>query len=149
MRTRLSAALFLALTLTLYGCNEEDLGDPGDSVEDRQAAPEEVDTPLSADVEATETEGGITVVVEALSFPDQFVTVTAGQPVTFDNRDSVAHTVTAGTPDDSQDDAAGAFDTDLPAGGEVTITVDDPGTYPFFCEIHQGSTGRLVVRPAS
>ena len=150
MRTRLPLVLSAAAmaALALAGCDEEDLGDPSDSVEDRQAAPEEIDTPLSADDEASPTGAGPTVAVEAISFPDEPVTVTAGQPVTFDNQDSVAHTVTAGTPDDSEDDAAGAFDTDLPVGEQVTIVVDEPGTYPYFCEIHQGMTGRLVVEPA-
>lgn len=152
MPTRHLLVLFAAAALALAGCGEEDLGDPGDSVEDRQGAPEEIDTPLSVDDgtatdDATTAAGGTTIAVESISFPPS-TSVTAGEPVTFDNQDTVAHTVTSGTPDDATSEDAGLFDQDLPAGGEVTITVEEPGTYRYFCEIHQQMTGRLVVEPA-
>jgi plastocyanin len=64
--------------------------------------------------------------------------VTAGASFTVDNRDSVAHTVTA-------DD--GAFDVRVGGGSDAGVTApDEPGTYAFHCEIHPSMTGELVVR---
>jgi plastocyanin len=56
------------------------------------------------------------------------VTVSAGTKVTWTNSDDAAHTATAD--DDS-------FDTgDLDRGDSKTITLDEPGTYSYFCRFH-------------
>jgi plastocyanin len=56
------------------------------------------------------------------------VTVSAGTKVTWTNSDDAAHTATAD--DDS-------FDTgDLDQGDSKTITLDEPGTYSYFCRFH-------------
>lgn len=64
--------------------------------------------------------------------------VAAGSTITITNLDSSPHTLTA---------VDGAFDTGTLGQGEsVTITAPTtPGTYEFFCEIHPGMTGQLVV----
>lgn len=87
---------------------------------------------------------GPTVVVRDIAFQEETVSVQAGTPVTWENEDGVGHTVTSGTPDD----ATGVFDEELPAGEQVTITVDDPGTYAYWCKIHPNMTAELVVEPA-
>ena len=56
------------------------------------------------------------------------VTVSAGTKVTWTNSDDAAHTATAD--DDS-------FDTgDLDQGDSKTVTLDEPGTYSYFCRFH-------------
>jgi len=37
--------------------------------------------------------------------------------------------------------ASGALDT----GGQYVLTLDTPGTYPYFCTLHPRMTGRIVV----
>lgn len=66
-------------------------------------------------------------IVEFLYEPED-LTVTAGSTITWANSDNASHTATA-------DD--GSFDTgsiDLDQEGEVTL--DEPGTYAYFCEFH-------------
>ena len=53
--------------------------------------------------------------------------------MTVTNDDGAAHTLTA-------DD--GKFDTgDLDGGKQATITIDEPGTYAYHCDIHNYMTG--------
>ena len=66
------------------------------------------------------------------------ITVDAGQQVTFVNLDDEAHTATGAN-----------FDTGIMQPGQlVTITVDEPGSYPYSCQIHPVMTGQLEVRDA-
>jgi len=71
------------------------------------------------------------------------VTIDVGGTVTWSNDDSAAHTVTSGTPAIGPD---GYFDSSLfMAGTTFTITVNSPGTYPYFCIVHPWMTGSIVV----
>lgn len=169
MRTRALLTMATAGALVLTGCADEDVGAGDDrTVEDQAGAPAEPDgdddaaalelgspspevgaSSLPVDQPTSDAGAGTTVSVEAFSFPDEPITVSAGTPVTFVNQDDVNHTVTSGTPDDPPEPSSGVFDEDLPAAGEATITVDEPGTYPFFCEVHQDMTGELVVEESS
>ena len=151
MPARRLLTLSAVLALGLAGCAEGTDGS-GDTVEDVQGAPEEIPTSITASEDTTTADGdaaagGTTVAVENLAFPQRTI-VTPGQPVTFVNQDSVAHTVTSGLPEDGETEDQGLFDQDLPAGGEVTVTLDEPGTYRYYCEIHQQMTSRIVVEPA-
>jgi plastocyanin len=60
----------------------------------------------------------------------------AGAPITVENQDDFAHTVTA-------DD--GAFDVKLDPSATATITVAKAGTYAFHCKIHASMKGALTV----
>ena len=60
-----------------------------------------------------------------------------GEPITVTNDDGVVHTVTA---------AKGEFDTgDVAGGATAEIVVDRPGTYAYFCRIHQYMKGTIDV----
>ena len=64
------------------------------------------------------------------------ITVNAGQQVTFVNLDDEAHTATGAN-----------FDTGIMQPGQlVTITINEPGSYPYSCQIHPVMTGQLEVR---
>lgn len=77
------------------------------------------------------------VSIEAFAFTPSRVSVRAGTTVTFTNRDGFAHTVTA--KDRTYDSAT------LAEGETFTHAYDEPGTYPYFCAIHNSMTGSIVV----
>ncbi|MFP5370809.1 MAG: cupredoxin family copper-binding protein [Actinomycetes bacterium] len=75
------------------------------------------------------------------SFQPATLTVTAGDSVTWTNRDPVVHTATSTT---------GAFDSgDLAQGASYRVTFSEPGTYDYLCTPHPSMTGRIVVIPAA
>ena len=75
------------------------------------------------------------IAIQDFTFSPDPIQVVAGAPVTVTNRDGTTHTLTA---------TKGAFDTgDLGGGQSAQITVDRPGTYAYFCEIHQYMKGTL------
>ncbi len=124
------------LVLSLSGCGGDGTAEDGGTAE-----PVPTQTQPGSETAA----GGATVTVQDIAFQDQSVAVAVGVPATWVNQDDVAHTVTAGTPGSP----TGTFDEQLPAGGEVSITVDEAGTYAYFCQIHPNMTAELVVEPAA
>ena len=81
-------------------------------------------------------EGPPTVTVETFDFQPDPLVVPAGTTVTFLNEDAIDHTVTAGTRENPTPEV---FDGELPEQGSTfELTLDDPGTYDYFCEIHPG-----------
>jgi plastocyanin len=66
--------------------------------------------------------------ISDFKYMPETVTVSAGTQVTWTNSDDATHTATAD--DDS-------FDTgDLDKGDSKTITLDQAGTYSYFCKFH-------------
>ena len=89
--------------------------------------------------EAGKTEAKATrVSIEGLCFKPTVVHVEPGDTVTWVNNDPMAHAVTG---------AAQAFGdyTNLEPGRAVSHAFKDAGTYPYFCYIHPGMTGTVVV----
>jgi predicted secreted protein with PEFG-CTERM motif len=76
------------------------------------------------------------------------VTVDVGGVVTWSNDDTAAHTVTSGTPSDS--DSVGAmFDSSLlMAGLTFEQTFDEVGTVDYFCIVHPWMQGVVIVQEA-
>lgn len=71
------------------------------------------------------------------------VTITVGTTVTWSNDDTVAHTVTSGTPSGGPD---GIFDSGLfIAGTTFDYTFDESGTYDYFCMVHPWMKGTIQV----
>ncbi len=69
--------------------------------------------------------------------------VAVGQPLFFNNVDSVPHTVTAGTPDDP---ALDEFDSGLlTPGSNYALTFDEPGVYSLFCTLHPDMVASVTV----
>lgn len=79
-----------------------------------------------------------TIVIKNFSFSPGAIMVTPGERVKVVNRDSVAHTVTS---------SAHKFDTGNIAPGKSAVFTapQKAGTYPYYCNIHQYMTGKLVV----
>ncbi len=89
--------------------------------------------------EAQKTEmKGSRVVIDGLCFKPTVVHIVTGGIVTWVNKDPMVHAVTG---------AAQSFGdyTGLSPGQEVTHTFKEAGTYPYFCYLHPGMTGTVVV----
>jgi plastocyanin len=84
-------------------------------------------TPAAAAAAATTIKG----------FKFESVKAAPGATVTVTNADSEDHTFTA---------KDGSFGVNVPGGGQNSFAAPGaPGTYSFFCQIHPGMTGTLVV----
>ena len=85
------------------------------------------------------------VTVKTFDFQPDRIEVEAGETVSFVNKDSTTHTATAGTREEPD---PGTFDIELKEGDGGEVTLDEPGTYDFFCTIHEGPgmTAQIVVR---
>jgi plastocyanin len=83
-----------------------------------------------------------TVTISGSIFQPDTISVETGTRVTFVNEDMVQHTVTAGTPGDE----SGEFHEVLSGQDErAEVTLDDAGTYPYFCRVHPGMTATIEV----
>ncbi len=71
------------------------------------------------------------------------VTIHPGGTVTWENTDNAAHTATSGSPTDGPD---GVWDSSLMmVNGSYSVTLDDEGTYPYFCMVHPWMQGTVIV----
>jgi plastocyanin len=92
-----------------------------------------------------------TVTTKLLSFKPETLTVKAGTKVTWTAGDGIGHTVTTGTftvgSDDlrSEENPDGTIDMPLKKGEDVSYTFTKPGTYTYYCSIHKGMNGEVVV----
>ena len=76
--------------------------------------------------------------IQGMSFSPATITVSVGDTITFTNRDGAPHTATA---------ADGSFTTaTLRKGKSETVAFDSAGTFAFFCKIHPGMKGTIVVQ---
>jgi plastocyanin len=90
---------------------------------------------------------GVTVEMFDNAFEPAELTVAAGEPIVFDNVGQVIHNAI---------DVDGAWTTDLAVepGESDTVTIDEPGTYTFYCSLHAppdgsgGMAGTLTVTEA-
>jgi plastocyanin len=82
--------------------------------------------------------GGQLVTIEDYVYQPATITVAPGTTVSFDNEDSTAHTATSSD--------SGAFDTDaIQAGKSGTVTLDEAGTFSYYCVFHPFMKGKIVV----
>jgi plastocyanin len=80
--------------------------------------------------------------INAFAYDPQDLTVEVGYTVTWTNNDTVAHTVTAGTPDNP----TGEFDSGTIQPGETfSYTFDQAGTFDYYCTLHPDMTGSVTV----
>ncbi|CAI9831811.1 exported hypothetical protein [Nitrosopumilaceae archaeon] len=72
-----------------------------------------------------------------------WIAVKAGDTVTWNNTDTVSHTVTSGT---VRGGPTGAFDSGLlQSGGQFSVTLDEPGAYEYYCIIHPWVAGEVAA----
>lgn len=71
------------------------------------------------------------------------VSIMKGDTVVWKNKDTAAHTVTSGSPEDGP---SGIFDSSLLiGGGSFEHTFDSSGSYDYFCMVHPWMTGDVQV----
>jgi plastocyanin len=81
--------------------------------------------------------GGATVDISGFAFSPASVTVKVGESVTWTNKDSVPHTVTA---------ADGSFDSgSLAQGASFSFTFQKAGTYTYRCTVHPSMPTATVI----
>lgn len=80
---------------------------------------------------------GNSVSIASFAFSPQSLTVTVGTKVTWTNKDSTTHTVTAD---------GGAFNHMLSPGDTFSFTFTKAGTYQYHCSIHPSMTATIVVQ---
>jgi plastocyanin len=120
----------LILVLVLTACSS--------SSSSASATPSATATGSSASQKTGTTD---TIVIKNFMFSPDSITVSPGAVVTVKNEDTVTHTLTDKTDQNT-------FNTG-PVAPNQTKTFKAPdkaGSYPFFCTIHQYMTGTLVVR---
>jgi plastocyanin len=105
---------------------------------------------------AGSTADGTVITLSQLMFMPATTTIKVGTKVTWTNDESISHTVTSGEPTGvdkgtslrSGEKRDGMFDEQLAKKGDsFSFTFDKAGTYPYYCDIHQGMNAEVVVTP--
>jgi len=104
-------------------------------------AAEETQMPTDPPAEPPTDGGEAEVVMRNTTFQPEEITVPPGTTVTWTNEDSLQHTVTSGTRGNPTD----MFDETVPGGDSFSFTFEEPGTYEYFCSIHPGMSGVVMV----
>ena len=80
--------------------------------------------------------------VDIANFEHLDITVPVGTEVTWVNQDNAPHTSTSGTPKD----VTAQFDSGIFNEGEqFTFTFDEPGSFPYFCTVHEFMIATVTV----
>ena len=127
----------LVVVISLGACSSS--GAPGRSAEP-SSTPEKSQTQVS---------------LNGIAFEPDVLEIEPGTSVTWTNEDDILHTVTSGVgkkqgvPGVSEDVPGkpdGRFEREMDgAGATFTFTFEEAGTFPYFCAIHAGMTGTVVV----
>jgi plastocyanin len=81
----------------------------------------------------------VPVAMRNIKFVPARITVKVGQTVRWTNHDKVAHTVASAKLKLASEG--------IEDGQSYEYRATRPGTFPYYCTIHAGQTGVLVVRP--
>lgn len=82
--------------------------------------------------------------LESPFYVPNMIKIVAGQTITFDNIDGNQHTVTSVKSGTTEFD--GRFDSSLLQPGEkFELTLNEKGTYDYFCALHTGMQGTIIV----
>jgi plastocyanin len=88
---------------------------------------------------------GVTIMMQNKTFIPKSITVSVGTKVTWTNQDTFGHNVISGT--SSAADAGSLFKSDnLNQGDSFSYTFNQVGTYPYFCSVHPGMDGTIIVQ---
>ncbi len=136
----LAVAGVLLFAVAACGSSGDDESSSGDNSTTTAAAGSSTDYGSSDTTEASasDTPAEPTApVIQDFTFTPDPIEITAGDTVTWTNRDGFAHTVTAD--DDSFD--SGNIDPD----GTFEQTFDEAGDFTYHCNIHTQMTGTVTV----
>ena len=105
------------------------------------AAAKAAAAPMS--VEVVPVAGSASPGCEPECYDPSSVTISAGGTVTFVNSDTAPHTATSGNATDGPD---GLWDSSLlMIDMSYSVTLDNPGTYDYFCMVHPWMQGIVIV----
>jgi plastocyanin len=88
--------------------------------------------------------GSSDVSISGFAFNPAVTAVAAGTTVTWTNLDAFPHTTTSDVGSSDPWDSGS-----LGQGAIFTMTFNSPGSYGYFCTIHPGMTGTVIVLAAS
>lgn len=123
------AMLVAVAALTVAGCGSNDNNDSSSSAASTPTQPQKSGG------------GAATVSMKDIQFVPKTITAKVGQKITWTNDDSVAHTVTK----NKDFKGAGPASDTVNPGSTYSFTAKKAGTIPYFCQIHPGQTGTIVV----
>jgi plastocyanin len=132
-------AMSFLLLLAACGGDTNNTGSASTPTTVPTAAPTDTPTTAPTDTPTTaSTSNGNSVTLASFAFSPASLTVKMGTKVTWTNKDSVTHTVTADQ---------GAFDSgQLAPGQSFSFTFSKAGTYSYHCNIHPSMTATIVVQ---
>ena len=136
--TKLFALILACLALGLVACGGDDDDDGGGGGGGASTQDQPADTGGGAG------SGGAEVSMESIQFMPADVTVAPGETITFTNNEDVAHDVhkTSGPGEDFASGPSGGMQN----GDTFELTLDEPGTYEYVCDVHApGMAGEIVV----
>lgn len=81
----------------------------------------------------------VSIAIQNFAFAPARIVVTRGSKVTWENNDSVSHTVTA-------DSGNTPHSQTLSHGQSYSVTFTERGTFSYHCSFHPGMTGEVVVQ---
>lgn len=147
MKTSRFFLTLTAIALVAAGC-----GGNSSSATTTTAPPPSSDA--SSGPGAAETAAGTQIAIEDFAFAPRRETIGVGDTVTWTNGDDILHTVTSGrgqeqgVPGVTKDKEAkptGLFDQEVEFNDTFEFSFDEAGTYAYFCAIHPGMVGTIVV----
>ena len=96
------------------------------------------DSSGSGSTAAGTSKGGTAVAIKDFAYSPPSLTVAKGTTVEFTNEDSSNHTATS--------KPGGVFDTGtIGKGQSKSVTLDQPGTFAYFCSFHPFMQGKITV----
>jgi plastocyanin len=114
----------------------------------------DAETPATAPTPTASAPAGPVINLSSLMFHPSSTAVKVGTTITWRNDEPITHTVTSGrfegvdktTGLRSSQDPDGTFNAKLAGKGKTfSFTFTKPGTYPYYCDIHQGMNATITV----
>lgn len=112
------------------------------------------ETPTTVPTTSTSAAAGPVINLSSLMFHPTTITVKVGDAITWRNDEAITHTVTSGrfvgvdktTGLRSSTEPDGTFNAKLAGKGKTfSFTFTKPGTYTYYCDIHQGMNATIKV----
>lgn len=109
------------------------------------AAPTSSPSQMSGSITTVSIMAGASVPTNGKFYEPNNVENTVGSMVTWVNDDTVPHTVTSGTVENSRPKPDGSFDSGIiNPGNSFPFVFDKAGEYPYYCMIHPWMTGKVT-----
>ena len=127
--------------IMIFGISDNYVSEKAAAAEAAAAEKAAAAAPMSAEV--IPVSGSAAPGCEPECYDPSTVTISAGGTVTFVNSDTAPHTVTSGNATDGPD---GVWDSSLiMMDMSYSVTLDNPGTYDYFCMVHPWMQGIVIV----